>query len=146
MALCSFLGLKMCKAPFLRAFDGKNWQTEEKNAKISIVENAKIFNSIFRGYALLFLRRTEGTQTCPKHPIFIFCRENGISERIYPLNLAKSESDQKQPKTLKNPKIGLIYWFQWAYMVKIIQFYVGNQFWDVSAQKVLIKKNFPFFH
>ena len=82
----------------------------------------------------------------PKHLIFIFRSENGHSDALYPLNLARSESDQK---SLNNPKIDrfdLFYLVQWACILQIIAFYVSNEFWVIRRQKVLIKFFFSFCH
>ena len=53
----------------------------------------------------------------------------------YPLKITKI--DWKSPK--------MPFWtFWWAGMTKITANHVWNMFWDVSGQKVLIKKNFSF--
>ena len=53
----------------------------------------------------------------------------------------------KSPKITKTAKNGMFhpeYPFWWACMVKIIANYVWNEFRDIPAQKVLIKKKFSF--
>ena len=51
------------------------------------------------------------------------------------------------PKTTKNfPKVPKMPFlpFWWPDIIKIVANYVWNKFWDISGQKVLIKKKFPF--
>ena len=69
------------------------------------------FDLIFRRYALMVVKWAEGTQTCSKHQIFIFRAENGSSDALYPLNFARSESDQKSLKTQCAPSFGHFYPF-----------------------------------
>ena len=69
------------------------------------------FDLNFRGYVLLVGKWAEGPQTCSKHQIFRFRAENGSSDARYPLNFARSESDQKSLKTQYAPSFCYFYLF-----------------------------------
>ena len=64
------------------------------------------------------------------HPLR-FCRKGGTPK-----------TTKKCPKMPKMPFLP----FWWPDIIKIVANYVWNKFWDISGQKVLIKKFFPFLH
>ena len=130
---------------------GQSWQTLakclkkcSKTIKICLFGSTQNFDPVFRLYDLLVCRWVEGTQVGSKHHIFTCRAENGISGSRYSSNLARSESHRKSLKTAKNAFFGLLYWFYWSCMVKIIAIYVWNEFQEVLAQKVLMKKKIQF--
>ena len=64
--------------------------------------------------------------------------------RTHPLRFCRKGGT---PKTTKNcPKLPKMLFlpFWWPDIIKIVANYVWNKFWDISGQKVLIKKNFRF--
>ena len=67
--------------------------------------------------------------TC-SHPLR-FCGKGGTPKT--------TKKCQKMPKMPFLP-------FWWPDIIKIVANYVWNKFWDISGQKVLIKKKFPFLH
>ena len=123
----------------------KNGQIQLKKPKNSIVENLKFFDLIFWwdfpfSMVILWLqkivlyvnnqiqlRKCKFSGTLPLR----FCRKGGT------------------PKTTKNcPKVPKMPFlpFWWPDIIKIVANYVWNKFRDISGQKVLIKKKFPFLH
>ena len=66
--------------------------------------------------------------------------------RSHPLRFCgKGGTPKTTKKCQKMPKMPFLP-FWWPDIIKIVANYVWNKFWDISGQKVLIKKKIPFLH
>ena len=134
--------VKCCQSGQTQAEYQKKWQKLVKNSHFASNQN---FDLNFSGYDLLVWRWVQCTQTGSKHHIFICRAENGNSESMYPLKLARSESNQKSLKKAENPKFGLFYTFEWTCMVKIIINFCLEWVLDRFGTKSINKKKISFF-
>ena len=144
MILYITLSLNVCKISFGRVFVIRTSQIGAKNAQNLHSWKSKIFQRHFYGVRSFLTISYPGYPDVPLTLNFhMQARKQHFGGTIH----LKFSPRQRSPKITKTAKSGMfdpVYPFWWAYVVKIIANYVWNEFWDVPAQKVLIKICFSF--